>query len=148
VNLLAPGWVATDANYSACQQEIEIAGLQMTVEEYRAKIAAGVPQKRFLQPSEVARHERSETCHRTSRQLRVPVEIVVQAEVQLRAPGTFNTHLTTLYQGGELRPFAAGRSYDLGYLDESPDNILNLYRLDPLNAVLAQQHLEPIQVIP
>ena len=53
-NAVNPGWVATDANYSACQQEIEIAGLQMTVEEYRAKIAAGVPQKRFLQPSEVA----------------------------------------------------------------------------------------------
>jgi NAD(P)-dependent dehydrogenase (short-subunit alcohol dehydrogenase family) len=53
-NAVNPGWVATDANYSACQQEIEIAGLKMTVEEYRAKIAAGVPQRRFLHPSEVA----------------------------------------------------------------------------------------------
>jgi 3-hydroxybutyrate dehydrogenase len=53
-NAINPGWVATDSNYSACQQEIAIAGLQMTVEEYRAKVADGLPQKRFLQPSEVA----------------------------------------------------------------------------------------------
>jgi NAD(P)-dependent dehydrogenase (short-subunit alcohol dehydrogenase family) len=53
-NALNPGWVATDSNYSACRQEIAIAGLDMSVEEYRAKIAAGVPQKRFLEPAEVA----------------------------------------------------------------------------------------------
>jgi len=53
-NAINPGWVATDSNYSACIQEIAIAGLNMTVEEYRAKIAADLPQKRFLDPDEVA----------------------------------------------------------------------------------------------
>jgi len=53
-NALNPGFVATDSNYSACQQEIAIAGLDLTVEAYRARIAAGLPQKRFLAPGEVA----------------------------------------------------------------------------------------------
>jgi NAD(P)-dependent dehydrogenase (short-subunit alcohol dehydrogenase family) len=53
-NAINPGFVATDSNYSAAQQEIAIAGLDMTVDEYRAKIAEGLPQKRYLQPSEVA----------------------------------------------------------------------------------------------
>lgn len=53
-NAINPGWVATDSNYSACQQEIAIAGLDMTVEQYRAKVATGLPQKRFLEPGEVA----------------------------------------------------------------------------------------------
>jgi NAD(P)-dependent dehydrogenase (short-subunit alcohol dehydrogenase family) len=52
-NAVNPGWVATDSNYSACIQEIEIAGLDITVEEYRARIAEGLPQKRFLKPDEV-----------------------------------------------------------------------------------------------
>jgi 3-hydroxybutyrate dehydrogenase len=53
-NAVNPGWVATDSNYSACQQEIEIAGLDISVEEYRARVAKGLPQKRFLDPDEVA----------------------------------------------------------------------------------------------
>ncbi|HXV25635.1 MAG TPA: SDR family oxidoreductase [Alphaproteobacteria bacterium] len=53
-NAINPGFVATDSNYSASKQEIEIAGLDISVEEYRAGIAATLPQKRFLQPSEVA----------------------------------------------------------------------------------------------
>ncbi len=53
-NAINPGWVATDSNYSACQQEIAIAGLDITVEEYRARVAEGLPQKRFLDPDEVA----------------------------------------------------------------------------------------------
>jgi len=52
-NAVNPGWVATDSNYSACLQEIAIAGLDITVEEYRARVAEGLPQKRFLQPDEV-----------------------------------------------------------------------------------------------
>ena len=53
-NAINPGWVATDSNYSACQQEIAIAGLDISVEEYRARVAEGLPQKRFLKPDEVA----------------------------------------------------------------------------------------------
>lgn len=53
-NALNPGWVATDSNYSACRQEIAIAGLDITVEEYRARVAEGLPQKRLLEPDEVA----------------------------------------------------------------------------------------------
>lgn len=53
-NAVNPGWVATEQNYSACEQEIAIRGLNVSVEEYRAQIAAGLPQKRFLQPEEVA----------------------------------------------------------------------------------------------
>jgi 3-hydroxybutyrate dehydrogenase len=53
-NAINPGWVATESNYSACQQEIEIAGLDISVEEYRARVADGLPQKRFLDPDEVA----------------------------------------------------------------------------------------------
>jgi 3-hydroxybutyrate dehydrogenase len=53
-NAINPGFVDTDSNYSASKQEIEIAGLDVTVEEYRAKIADSLPQKRYLQPSEVA----------------------------------------------------------------------------------------------
>jgi 3-hydroxybutyrate dehydrogenase len=53
-NAINPGWVATDSNYGGCEQEIAIAGLDITVEEYRSRIAAGLPQKRFLDPDEVA----------------------------------------------------------------------------------------------
>ena len=53
-NAINPGFVATDSNYSASRQEIEIAGLDISVEEYRAGIAETLPQKRFLEPSEVA----------------------------------------------------------------------------------------------
>jgi NAD(P)-dependent dehydrogenase (short-subunit alcohol dehydrogenase family) len=53
-NAINPGWVATDSNYSACLQEIAIAGLNLSVEEYRAKVAAELPQKRFLDADEVA----------------------------------------------------------------------------------------------
>jgi NAD(P)-dependent dehydrogenase (short-subunit alcohol dehydrogenase family) len=52
-NAINPGWVATDSNYSACQQEIAIAGLDITVEEYRARTAKDLPQKRFLHPDEI-----------------------------------------------------------------------------------------------
>lgn len=53
-NAVNPGWVATDSNYSACEQEIAIAGLDITVEEYRRRVAEDLPQKRFLDPDEVA----------------------------------------------------------------------------------------------
>lgn len=53
-NAVNPGYVATGSNYSASQQEIAIAGLHVSVEEYRARIAEGLPQKRFLDPDEVA----------------------------------------------------------------------------------------------
>lgn len=53
-NAINPGFVDTDSNYSASKQEIEIAGLDVSVEEYRRKVAESLPQKRYLQPSEVA----------------------------------------------------------------------------------------------
>ena len=53
-NAINPGFVDTDSNYSASRMEIEIAGLDISVEEYRAQIAATLPQKRFLSPDEVA----------------------------------------------------------------------------------------------
>jgi NAD(P)-dependent dehydrogenase (short-subunit alcohol dehydrogenase family) len=52
-NAINPGWVATGSNYSACIQEIAIAGLDITVEEYRRRVAQDIPQKRFLSPDEV-----------------------------------------------------------------------------------------------
>jgi NAD(P)-dependent dehydrogenase (short-subunit alcohol dehydrogenase family) len=52
-NAINPGYVETGSNHSASQQEIEIAGLDITVEEYRRRIAEALPQKRFLSPDEV-----------------------------------------------------------------------------------------------
>lgn len=52
-NAINPGYVATGSNYSASEQEIAIAGLNISVEEYREQIAAALPQKRFLSPDEV-----------------------------------------------------------------------------------------------
>jgi len=53
-NAINPGFVDTESNYSASRMEIEIAGLDTSVEAYRAQIAEGLPQKRYLQPEEVA----------------------------------------------------------------------------------------------
>lgn len=53
-NAINPGFVDTESNYSASRMEIEIAGLDTSVEAYRARIAEGLPQKRYLQPEEVA----------------------------------------------------------------------------------------------
>ena len=52
-NALNPGFVDTDSNLSASRMEIEIAGLDVSVEEYRAKVAESLPQKRYLSPGEV-----------------------------------------------------------------------------------------------
>jgi NitT/TauT family transport system substrate-binding protein len=38
-------------------------------------------------------------------------------------------------------------AYNLGYLDEAPQDILDIYRLDPLNSILAKEQLEPIEVV-
>ena len=53
-NAINPGFVDTDSNYSASKMEIEIAGLDTSVEAYRAQIADSLPQKRYLKPEEVA----------------------------------------------------------------------------------------------
>ncbi|MBV8831661.1 MAG: SDR family oxidoreductase [Acidobacteriaceae bacterium] len=53
-NAINPGFVDTESNYAASQMEIEIAGLDTTVDAYRAGIAASLPQKRYLKPDEVA----------------------------------------------------------------------------------------------
>jgi NAD(P)-dependent dehydrogenase (short-subunit alcohol dehydrogenase family) len=52
-NALNPGFVDTDSNLSASRMEIEIAGLEVSVEEYRAQVAQSLPQKRYLKPEEV-----------------------------------------------------------------------------------------------
>jgi NAD(P)-dependent dehydrogenase (short-subunit alcohol dehydrogenase family) len=53
-NAICPGWVASDQNYVACLQEMEIAGIEgKTVEEFRQMMAEEwVPQNRFLEPDE------------------------------------------------------------------------------------------------
>lgn len=38
-------------------------------------------------------------------------------------------------------------AYELGYLEEPPQDILDIYRVDPLNAALAKAQLDPIEVI-
>jgi NitT/TauT family transport system substrate-binding protein len=38
-------------------------------------------------------------------------------------------------------------AFTLGYLEEAPGNILDIYRLAPLNAILAKEQLEPIEVV-
>jgi 3-hydroxybutyrate dehydrogenase len=53
-NAINPGFVDTESNYSASRMEIEIAGLDISVEAYRAQVAASLPQKRYLKPEEVA----------------------------------------------------------------------------------------------
>jgi len=52
-NAINPGFVDTDSNYSASRMEIEIAGLDISVDDYRAQVAASLPQKRYLSPEEV-----------------------------------------------------------------------------------------------
>jgi 3-hydroxybutyrate dehydrogenase len=52
-NAICPGWVATDQNERGCVQEMAMLGLDLTVPEYRARMAQKwVPQKRFLEPEE------------------------------------------------------------------------------------------------
>ncbi len=53
-NAVDPGFVDTKAAYTAQIQEIEVQGLDLTVDEFRARIIESIPQKRFLQPREVA----------------------------------------------------------------------------------------------
>lgn len=53
-NAINPGFVDTGSNRSASKMEIAIAGLDVSVDEYRSRIAESLPQKRFLQPEEVA----------------------------------------------------------------------------------------------
>jgi NitT/TauT family transport system substrate-binding protein len=38
-------------------------------------------------------------------------------------------------------------AFELGYLDRAPTDILDIYRMEPLNAALAGRHLAPIEVI-
>jgi NAD(P)-dependent dehydrogenase (short-subunit alcohol dehydrogenase family) len=53
-NAINPGYVDTDSSYSAAKQAIAMEGLNISVEEYRENIACNLPQKRFLEPAEVA----------------------------------------------------------------------------------------------
>jgi NitT/TauT family transport system substrate-binding protein len=41
---------------------------------------------------------------------------------------------------------AAEHAFDLGYIEENPSNILDLYRLEDLNAILQQQGEDPVEV--
>ena len=53
-NAVSPGWVATPMGSIRVQEKIEEEGVDMTVEEYRAGIARGYPQKRLVTPEEIA----------------------------------------------------------------------------------------------
>ena len=52
-NAVCPGFVETGSNYGGTKQDMEMAGIEMSVEEYRAQIAQTLPQKRFLKPAEI-----------------------------------------------------------------------------------------------
>ena len=52
-NAVCPGFVETGSNYGGTKQDMEMAGIEMSVEEYRAQVAQTLPQKRFLKPAEV-----------------------------------------------------------------------------------------------
>jgi NAD(P)-dependent dehydrogenase (short-subunit alcohol dehydrogenase family) len=52
-NAINPGFVATEANTASLHMEIAIAKRDISVDDYRAEIMAGLPQKRFLSPDEV-----------------------------------------------------------------------------------------------
>lgn len=52
-NAINPGFVATEQNYGSAVQEVAIHGLNMTPDEYRARQAEQLPQKRYLVPEEV-----------------------------------------------------------------------------------------------
>jgi NAD(P)-dependent dehydrogenase (short-subunit alcohol dehydrogenase family) len=53
-NAINPGFVDTGSSHAASRLEMAIAGLDISVEDYRAQVAAGLPQKRYLTPEEVA----------------------------------------------------------------------------------------------
>ena len=52
-NAVCPGFVETGSNYGGIRQDMELAGIRMSVEEYRTQIAQTLPQKRFLKPAEI-----------------------------------------------------------------------------------------------
>lgn len=52
---------------------------------------------------------------------------------------TWDPIATSLQTGAE-------HAFDLGYLDENPSNILDLYRLDDLNTILEQKGEQPVEV--
>jgi 3-hydroxybutyrate dehydrogenase len=53
-NAICPGYVATESCNTALKEEIAIHALDISLEEYKAQIAGGIPQRRFLTPEEVA----------------------------------------------------------------------------------------------
>jgi NAD(P)-dependent dehydrogenase (short-subunit alcohol dehydrogenase family) len=53
-NAINPGWVETPMNRIRLLEKIEEEGVDMTVEEYRGKLAEGYPQKRLVTPEEIA----------------------------------------------------------------------------------------------
>ena len=52
-NAINPGFVHTEQGSVGLQVEIDVLGLNMSVDEYRKKTADGLPQSRFLRPEEV-----------------------------------------------------------------------------------------------
>jgi NAD(P)-dependent dehydrogenase (short-subunit alcohol dehydrogenase family) len=53
-NALNPGWVATPMNRLGLLEKIEAERVDLTVEQYRAKLAQSYPQGRLVTPEEVA----------------------------------------------------------------------------------------------
>ena len=69
-----------------------------------------------LEPPRAARHERGETRHRAGLKRRVPAEISVEAEPQLRAPRILEAAAPALYPGGDLLAIAG--TDDFGYIEQ------------------------------
>ena len=52
-NAINPGWVATPMNRLRLLEKIDVEGVDLDVEQYRAKLAEGYPQKRLVTPEEI-----------------------------------------------------------------------------------------------
>jgi 3-hydroxybutyrate dehydrogenase len=52
-NAINPGYVATPQNSIGMVQQMRIDGIDMPLEDYRRMIAAEIPQKRWIEPSEI-----------------------------------------------------------------------------------------------
>jgi 3-hydroxybutyrate dehydrogenase len=52
-NSISPGWTDTPLNRSGVRQQMVLEGVTESEEEYRARIAQSIPQRRFMQPAEI-----------------------------------------------------------------------------------------------
>jgi NAD(P)-dependent dehydrogenase (short-subunit alcohol dehydrogenase family) len=52
-NAINPGYVATPQNSIGMMQQMRFDGVQMTLDEYRNKVAEAIPQRRWIEASEI-----------------------------------------------------------------------------------------------